>query len=482
MIQGDAIEVLKTMPAESVNCVVTSPPYWGLRDYGVAGQMGLEETPGEFIAKMVAVFREVRRVLRREGTLWLNIGDSYAGSRKGGHNGYASSTIHGSRHSHDESRKAQARMRAGKDIDPKRAAIVGQPYRAVTSSRRRDDHPIPRSDLYVEGLKPKDLVGIPWMLAFALRNDGWYLRQDIIWAKPSPMPESVADRCTKAHEYLFLFSKSRRYYFNAEAISEAVTGGAHDRGTGVNPKAYKAPAGWDTSSGEGGHGNIHREGRSNPAVPGNKTHRGLTAYEAGDEHHRTKGGLVKFAQKKRAQVAAEVEAPRDLLGEVVLTVPDSYKGSVPGRKDGPGQERRSSNDRGGLGEKLAAADPERDRASASARFGRGAGWRNKQNPSFSAAVTQTVERRNKRSVWTIASEPFAEAHFATFPKGLVRPCILAGCPAGGTVLDPFAGSGTTLLVAKNLNCKAIGIELNPDYIALAQKRLRQDVFPFEVNP
>ncbi|HZN91372.1 MAG TPA: site-specific DNA-methyltransferase, partial [Myxococcales bacterium] len=195
---GDALATLSALPSGSVDCCVTSPPYWGLRDYGTDGQLGLERAPGEYVAKLVAIFREVRRVLATDGTLWLNLGDSYAGSRSGPNVG---STLDGSRRNQDESRAAK---------------------RAMTASRRRDDQPIPRSDVRIAGLKPKDLVGIPWMVAFALRADGWWLRSEVIWHKPNPMPESVKDRPTRAHETLFLLTKAARYYYDGEAVREAV--------------------------------------------------------------------------------------------------------------------------------------------------------------------------------------------------------------------------------------------------------------------
>jgi len=331
ILVGDCRRRLLDLPDRSVHCVVTSPPYWALRDYGAAGQLGLEATPDAFVASLVAVFREVRRVLRDDGTLWLNLGDSYA------------------------TRWATIRPDSARGI------------RGEENGRTRREGPAPG------GLKDKDLVGIPWRAAFALQDDGWWLRRDIIWAKPHPMPESVEDRCTTAHEYLFHLAKSARYYYDAEAIREPVTGGAHTRGDGVNPKArWKTPDGWDTSTGNGGHGGFHRNGR-----------------EAG---------------------------------------------------------------------------------------------RVKQNASFSAAVTDLVLKRNKRSVWTIATAPFPEAHFATFPPDLVKPCVLAGCPHDGVVLDPFAGAGTALLVAKELGRRAIGIELKPEYIAMTVGRLRQDVLPLVPAP
>jgi len=305
---GDCLDVIKTLPAESVNCCVTSPPYWGLRDYGVDGQIGLEETPDAYVSRLVEVFREVRRVLKDDGTLWLNLGDSYAtGAGKvgncpgGGKQG-----------------EKWAGYRGGHDKDPKAAGVgpMTQPNR-----------------MPIAGLKPKDLVGIPWMVAFALRADGWYLRQDIIWHKPNPMPESVRDRCTKAHEYLFLLSKSPRYYFDHDEMLE----------------------------------------------------------EADRANHRESPGV---------------------------------------RRTPPGSADHT-------------------------------GFRNGRH----------YETRNKRDVWSVPVQPFNEAHFATFPPDLIRPCVRAGCPAGGTVLDPFAGAGTTGLVALEEGRNFLGIELNPDYVTLIEKRL-----------
>ena len=277
ILTGDCRDRLGLLGDGSVSCVVTSPPYWGLRDYGHDGQMGLEETPDAYVAGMVEVFREVRRVLRDDGTLWLNLGDSYVSSPRGN--------------------------------------------------------------------KPKDLIGIPWRVAFALQADGWWLRQDIIWSKPNPMPESVTDRCTKAHEYLFLLSKSARYHFDADAIKEPMTASSATR-------------------------------LSQP---------GLAEQKGSDR--------------------------------------------VPGKTNG-------------------------------------------------AMKAVGGDTRNKRSVWTVATQPFSEAHFATFPPALIEPCILAGCPKGGTVLDPFGGAGTTGVVADRLGRDAILIELNPDYIKIAEKRLSGDAGMF----
>tara|TARA_R110000850_G_scaffold266183_1_gene396405 strand:+ start:53 stop:970 length:918 start_codon:yes stop_codon:yes gene_type:complete len=291
VLQGDCREVLKTMPEKTYHTCVTSPPYWGLRDYGEDNQLGLEETPQEYVANLVEVFREVRRVLRDDGTVWLNLGDSYSsGGRK---------------------------------------TTTNQTVRGDT------DYGVTRPPVY-KGIKPKDLVGIPWRVAFALQEDGWYLRQDIIWNKPNPMPESVKDRCTKSHEYIFLLSKSKNYYFDNESIKEEAqdwgirdrtNGKYHNEGTGLNP------------------------------------HSGLE---------------------------------------------NSY------------------------------------------------------------------DTKNKRSVWTVSTKPYKEAHFATYPPDLIEPCILAGCPEDGNVLDPFGGAGTTGLVSDRLRRNATLIELNKSYADITEKRLRND--------
>ena len=366
VFHGDALTELRGFRERTFNCCVTSPPYWGLRDYGTAEweggsvecdhlqpaahgynpfetstlgpkrdgiaesnsahadgakrqqykescgkcgatridrQLGLEKTPEEYVAKMVEVFREVRRVLRDDGTLWLNIGDSYAGSGKGAWN----------------NKNGGQKEVYIPDSDSPQALLPKVP----------------------DGLKPKDLVGIPWMLAFALRADGWYLRSDIIWSKPNTMPSSVRDRCTVAHEYVFMLTKSARYYFDQEAIKE----------------------------------------------------------------------------------------PSANSGKVVS-----------------------------LGER-----------SFSKRQADGAGIAPSGNGNASEYVVK--ETRNRRSVWTIPTSPFPEAHFATFPPKLIEPCILAGCPPSGLVLDPFAGSGTTLAVAKSLSRCAVGIELQADYLPMIQRRI-----------
>jgi DNA modification methylase len=335
ILKGDCRDVLRTLPDESVHCIVTSPPYWGLRDYGVAGQIGLETNYADFVAQMVAVFREVRRVLRGDGTLWLNLGDSYAGGS------IANSTRPGNP---DKNGGASNRNGLGA----------------------------------VSGLKPKDLCGIPWRVAFALQADGWWLRQDIIWSKPNPMPESVTDRCTKAHEYLFLLTKSERYYFDAAAIAEPVTDSTIERLS--QPTLEQQEGSWRVPGKTNGPMKAKwPKGRSS----GNKSHK----YVTDDEAHRTKAGLMKIAGR-------------------------------------------------------------------------------------------AYPTRNRRSVWEVATQPFSEAHFATFPPALIEPCIKAGCPAGGTVLDPFGGAGTTGLVADRLGRNAILIELNPEYAAMADWRINADAGMF----
>lgn len=308
IVNGDCRDVLKSLPEESVHCVVTSPPYFGLRDYGVDGQIGLEPTPDEFVAALVEVFREVRRVLRDDGTLWLNLGDSYNNRTK----------VRKSSH--------QPSLNGFSDDN--------WSERSARGGVRMSNMP---------GLKEKDLIGIPWMVAFALRADGWFLRQDIIWAKKGGMPESVADRCSKGHEYIFLLSKSKRYHFDGAAIAE--------------PLAASSVA------------------------------------------------------RLKQNVAAQVGTTR--------------------------------------------------------AYG-------KTNGNLKAQGNLATGKRAKRSVWHVATQPFKGAHFATFPPDLVEPCILAGCPVGGTVLDPFGGAGTTGLVADRMQRNAILIELNPEYVAMAKRRIFAD--------
>lgn len=355
IMTGDVLKRLRELPDESVHCVVTSPPYWGLRDYGVDGQIGLEATPTAYLSKTVEVFREVRRVLRKDGTCWVNMGDCYAtgAGRVGEHPG-------GGKQGNDW---------AGR----------GTPTRCDGSKGRMNRGPMTQPNrMPLPGLKPKDLVGMPWRLAFALQDDGWYLRQDIIWHKPAPMPESVKDRCTKAHEYLFLLARSRRYHFDVGAISEPVQ------------------------------------------FPEESTPEDIT----------------------RAFSARRDTSPEQRQGPLL---PEAYKGSLPGRSDGPGQDRRSGQWVSGWAKKGGDHSPIGfTRADHPNRVGKLKTSGNKERKLGSArgcpegtgsnvcgSVPWEGLRRNKRSVWSIASEPFAEAHFATYPQALVEPCILAGCPPGG---------------------------------------------------
>lgn len=360
---GDCRETMRRWIAEGVQVqtCITSPPYWGLRDYGVEGQLGLEPDYREFLANMVEVFSLVRQLLAKDGTLWLNIGDSYSGNR-------------------------------GAAWGPSASVATA---RGMTESRRRDNEQIPRSDVRIPGIKPKNLVMMPARLAIALQDDGWWLRQDIIWSKPNPMPESVRDRFTKAHEYIFLMSKSERYYWDAEAVKEPCSEGTH------------------------------------PRRPGNKSHKGTTAYEDGDEHHRTKAGLVAYSEKMRAKVPS-------------------------GWANGTGRSHDEIIGRYSAERKLADA---------------GSGTKN--NTSFDEAMAVMPTHRNPRSVWTIPTQPFKGSHFATFPEALVERCILAGSRPGDVVFDPFMGSGTVAQVAQRLGRRYLGCELNPQYGKLQAERLRE---------
>jgi DNA modification methylase len=351
---GDAIAGLRELPAESVQTCITSPPYWGLRDYGTEGQLGLERTPEEYVARLVEVFREVRRVLRDDGTLWLNLGDSYCHSDK-----WSGGGANTGKHTRGEDG-------------------VPESWRAV----RRKWADVP-------GLKPKDLVGIPWRVAFALQADGWWLRSDIIWAKPNPMPESVTDRPTKAHEYLFLLAKAELYYYNAEAIQEPLRSGPSDLRKMVEGKDRL-------------------------------------------------GGLTK-------------EATDPLMRASALT--------NMGRKRSVGSKQAASAKLAAIGSATRRMDGFNDR------------W-DESEANGSAPIG-----RNRRSVWEIATQPYPEAHFATFPEALITPCVLAGAPAGGVVLDPFVGSGTTCYVARKHGRQSIGIDLKAAYLDLAAKRLAQEVLP-----
>lgn len=328
ILVGDCREMLRSLPAESVQCCVTSPPYWGLRDYGVNGQLGMEGTYQEHIAVMVEVFREVRRVLKKDGTCWVNYGDTYASSVNG--------------------RSAAATKAAGND------------------DRTFRDKPIST----VQGvLKPKDLCGIPWRVAFALQDDGWYLRQDIIWHKPNPMPESIRDRCTKSHEYVFLLSKSDRYYFDQQAIAEPVA---------------------DST-------------------------------------------VTRLAQNIDAQAGSARVPEIGKPNKVMKAVGPRFGGNKYGDSDAAESRTKSGN-----------------------------------------VYDLKNGLRNRRSVWTISTQPFSEAHFATFPPELPEICIKAGSKPGDLIVDPFGGAGTTGLVADRLGRNAVLCELNPEYAEMARRRIERD--------
>ncbi len=314
IIQGNALNVLRNMADNSINCVVTSPPYYGLRDYGVAGQIGLEKTHLQYVKKLVTVFREVRRVLAKDGTCWLNLGDSYA-------TGAGKAVSHGG----GKEGKRWAQRWTPNDTDPsgQKADSLNQPNR-----------------MKLPGLKAKEVIGIPWRIAFALQSAGWYLRQDLIWHKPNPKPESVQDRCTRAHEYVFLLTKSKRYWWDQRAMQEPAT------------------------------------------------------------------------------------------------------------------------DKGRFNGRAGRTEPEESRPPGSA-------------PNTLKRLDYSLLGRNKRSVWTFAGGGLQGKHYAVFPLELAELCILAGCPEGGTVLDPFSGSGTTGLAAIKNNRKYVGIELNPDYVRMAEERAQE---------
>ena len=330
--QGNAIDVLKNFEDNSIDCCITSPPYYALRDYGVDGQIGLEDSPKKYIERLSEVFMEVHRVLKPEGTLWVNIGDSY--------NGY----------------KGNA---SNDNFETEYAGHRNQPARTS------------RFGLEAKNIKAKDLIGIPWMLAFSLRNAGWYLRQDIIWHKPNPMPESVTDRCTKSHEYIFLMSKSQKYYFDYEAIQEEATG---------------------------------YDGRKDTMMKGSKK------YDTQIMPNQSVQSMAKNGHERWKFKSKNCQ----------------YDGQRP----------------------------------------------NSMHLKREFGMTDEVYPvRNKRDVWSINVKPCKEAHFATYPEELVAPCILAGCPQGGIVLDPFMGSGTTGIVANKLCRHYVGIELNPDYVKIAERRI-----------
>jgi len=364
IIHGDCLQVLKKLSDNSVDCCVTSPPYFGLRDYGNVAQIGLEETPELFVEKMTAVFNEVYRVLKPNGTLWLNLGDSYSGSGKG------------------------------------IGDITADKWKQGTNKGSRSGN---FKKVNTE-LKAKDLIGIPWMVAFALRSTGWYLRQDIIWHKPNPMPESVTDRCTKSHEYIFLMSKSSKYYYDQNSILQPVALSV------VNDKRT--------------YDDQYVAGRPDLGYPGNPNGgKGLLKRKGAESWNRSTFDAGKTGEMK--------------------TTRGGRKSGNKHRK--PGVERGCPENTGS---------------------------------NVCSSVPWEGLKANKRSVWTVSTKPFKEAHFATFPQDLITDCIKAGCPENGIVLDPFMGGGTTALVARKLNRNFIGIELNEKYIAIANKRLRKELGMF----
>jgi len=391
----DCLAGLKELPDNSIDMCVTSPPYYGLRDYGtgkwvggdpkcphyrtskvtektstghkgmaekgagagdaiykhvcpkcgavrVDEQIGLEESPEEYIAKLTEVFMEVYRVLKPEGTLWLNIGDSYNGYKGNAKSAHNDSAFIGGE---------------GNNVHPTREGGYG---------------------LECKNLKPKDLIGVPWMLAFSLRNAGWYLRQDIIWHKPNPMPESVKDRCTKSHEYVFLLSKNEKYYFDYEAIME--------------PVSDQQRLNYQSGSRKFG---INADRNDNDFGERSKDWKPKMRYGSGKKVERT-----------HEQGYAEAAGHRD--------------------------------NSGGFDSEIRTKDGE--------------------------------FVRNKRDVWSVNVKPDSIAHFATYPEELIKPCILAGCPSGGMVLDPFMGSGTTAMAARKMNRHFVGFELNPDYCKIIDKK------------
>lgn len=350
LLVGDALERLREMPDESVQTCVTSPPYWGLRDYGVEGQIGLEPTMGEFLARMVAIFREVRRVLRPDGTCWVNMGDTYANDTKwgGSTGGKAAKGLHG-------------------------ATSVGRGKKST-------------------GLPPKSLTGMPWRLAFALQDDGWTLRSNIVWHKPNPMPEAVKDRPTVAHEFIFLFSKNEWYFYNSEEARErCVVGAAHPRKGKAALEAARA---------------FSRRRKTDPK----------------DRQYEYTAEEAAAARERQSIKLIEKSFLSDEVREIEID-----------------------------------AAPERL-------------VKGKQNASFQQAVVDVVEFRNWRDVWTIPTQPSSLEHFAAYPEELARRCIIAGSKHGDLVLDPFAGTATTGIVALKEGRRFVGVELNPAYAAMAEER------------
>ena len=377
LYNGDALAVLRALPDESVQCCVTSPPYWGLRDYGVQGQIGLESSPAEHVERLMAVFAEVRRVLRDDGTLWVNYGDTYSFSAD-----KRTWTPHGKQASNTASLHLGARK--------------------------------------AEGLPGKNLLGLPWRLAFALQDDGWYLRSDIIWHKPNPMPESVKDRPTRSHEYLFLLSKRAKYYYDHEAVREPAAALREDDYY-MGPRSSRMPGTADF-----------------------------------------KGNRPKLQSPQALSFARAVTEP-DRPGQ---TRPQHR----PDRNPRPGIDTRGGNQ--GTGG-IPVVGKGNARTFRGGMYTGGASFDNSaamERDSHGNAPNLTYTR-NPRDVWTVPTHPCPDAHFATFPPALIEPCIKAGTRPGDLVLDPFMGSGTTGMVARRLGRRWLGIEINPAYCELALKRI-----------
>ena len=366
IIVGNCLDVLPTLEEQSVHTCITSPPYWGLRDYGTAEQLGLEETPEEYVENMVQVFREVHRVLRDDGTLWLNLGDSYAGNCS----------------------RASNNGRAG--YGTRREGVFAKGG---------------------EGIKTKDLVGIPWRVAFALQADGWYLRQDIIWHKPNPMPESVTDRCTKAHEYIFLLTKSKKYYYDHVAIKE----------TSTCPQDKRRPL--------GSKGAWQMDGRKQGENGGGKPY----------EHDTTKKNKrsVWTVTTKPFKGAHFAVFPQDLIEPCILAG-TSEKGCC--TNCGISQERVTE--------------------------------RITQSKSIAGEKTQLKRNQGLVTQFSGYEDGSTSPNIKTIGWKFCCSCDVVSCPC--TVLDPFAGAGTTGLVAKRFGCDFVGIELNPEYAVMARTRIGQE--------
>jgi len=499
---GDCLAVLPTLPAKSVQCVVTSPPYWGLRDYQVDGQIGLEETPEAYVAHLVAVFREVRRVLRDDGTVWLNLGDSYFGGISSGRQPKDTNGAEGARQNKTELKSCQL---CGKKF-------MGYPRQRFCSDACGGVDNTPRQIKF--GMKPKDLVGIPWRVAFALQADGWTLRSEIIWHKPNPMPESVTDRPTKSHEQIFLLTKSARYYYDAEEVREPVKPWIADRRDGQTSARIATKPGDKRES--------KVEYRKYETIKGaNRRSVWTVAEDNGDIIAREECpcGCGHVFEIRRPPVDAPEPSHEYIF---LLTKRATYYYDNEAVKEPFADERMGNPGGGGNYVRQVGKTGFRNDADT---LGKGV-W----NEDGKATG------RNRRSVWTVATQPYKEAHFATFPPKLIEPCILAGtsergccptcgkpwertvektlsgtddrrpdngmpgrtgngltrmragdpqsrtvgwhpgCECGGepipcTVLDPFGGAGTTALVAIQHGRRAVSIELNAEYIELTRERL-----------